>query len=175
MITSEKQKWLDHLSDEKTASVIPWDPACVGQFEKTKKMVQETLGAEQPVVHRGASSLGISGQNEIDAYAPVAPADFDQTVEAMKKRFGEPASFRPPARARFVIDVEGKHVDVFIINREHPDWTDMETFQRYLTSHPAALEEYRRLKESLSGKSIKQYYTEKVKFIDKILEAAKRQ
>jgi GrpB-like predicted nucleotidyltransferase (UPF0157 family) len=51
----------------------------------------------------------------------------------------------------------------------------MEIFENYLRSHSDRLDEYRNLKEKLSGKSIREYYRQKVDFINEtILLASKR-
>ena len=65
-----------------------------------------------------------------------------------------------------------KHVDIFVVNNESQKWLDGERFHTYLLKNKDILEEYRVLKESLSGKSTREYYTAKTEFINKVLEIA---
>lgn len=123
--------------------------------------------------HRGASALGISGQDEIDIYVPVSSGDFDMYVEKMRRVFGDPGSLYPLIRARFRVKGYKKHIDVFIINKEDKGWIDSEIFTNWLLSHPNTLEEYRKLKEGNAGLSTKEYYTRKTEFINRVLEIAK--
>ena len=87
MLTSEQEAWVNHLSETKTIKVIPFDPTCEEKFLRVKEKVQNVLGKDQLVEHHGASSLGISGQDEIDVYVPVLPEFFKVTVERRKIEF----------------------------------------------------------------------------------------
>lgn len=169
MLTTEQQKWIDHLSDTDTVAVIPFDPTCEEKYIQAKNSVQNFFGKGQEVLHRGASALKISGQDEIDVYVPVPLSDFNQASEKMKTIFGDPKSFYPSKRARFVAEVAQKHVDVFVINREDANWLDSEKFHSHLLSHPTDLEAYRKLKEESAGQSVREYYRRKTEFINEIL------
>lgn len=169
MITKSQQKWLDHLSDTDLIKIIPYDNKSPQIFSKAKELVTNALGEDYEVLHRGASYLEISGQDEIDIYVPVSPSNFDITVEKMKKAFSEPRSLYPLVRARFRLEGFDKHVDVFVINKEDKNWTDSEKFTNYLIENPPILEEYRQLKEKGDGMSVRDYYTRKTEFINKIL------
>lgn len=173
MITKEQGKWLDHLTDTDAVVVIPWDPTVAVKFLYVKEQIQNLLGVEQLVEHRGASSLKISGQDEIDVYVPVSEENFNKVVSDLNILYGQPRSNYPLKRARFVTSVDGKHIDVFVINREDDSWKDSELFYNYLLDHPATLDLYRKLKENASGKSTKAYYTEKVEFINETLIKSK--
>lgn len=174
MITKSQQKWLDHLSDSDEIIIKPYDSESEKLFKEVKEKVVTCLGKEPKVLHRGASYLKISGQDEIDIYVPVAPSSFDQTVSKMKETFGEPRSLYPLVRARFRLEGYNKHIDVFVINQEDKGWVDSEIFTNYLLSHKDSLEQYRKLKESGNGLSTKAYYTQKTEFINTILVKAKR-
>ncbi len=169
MINKEQQKWLDHLSETKQISVVAWDPTCEKKFLQVKNQIQNILGKQQVVKHRGASSLKISGQDEIDIYAPVSKEKYEESVDLVVKIYGNPQSNYPFKRARFITEIDGKHIDIFIINKDDEGWINSELFHNYLLSTPKALEDYRILKEELSGKSVKEYYTRKTEFINEIL------
>ncbi len=173
MITEKQQKWLDHLRTDDEVVIKPYDPKSLEIFEKVKIRALFTLDGMCDVLHRGASYLGISGQDEIDVYVPVLPKEFDQTVFKMIEAFGQPRSLYPLVRARFPIEGYGKHIDVFVINKEDAGWVDSEIFTSYLLKHPKTLEAYRKLKEDGNGLSTRKYYTRKTEFINDVIEKAR--
>lgn len=175
MLTEKQKRWLDHLSDKDKIFIKPYDPTAPKKFEKVKKRIQKYLGKDIRVEHHGATGLGISGQDEIDMYVPVPPTDFDKIFPLLKKLFGEPASYYPFERARFVTYVAGKHIDVFLISEKSEAWVNGVKFETYLNTHPKSLEEYRKLKEKGSGLIVREYYRRKINFINNILAKAKKE
>jgi len=145
MLNSDQQKWIDHLSDVDKIVIKPYDPTCIEKFEKVKNKIQKYLGNEIELRHCGATSLGISGQDEIDTYLPVPEADFDKYVPKLENLFGKPRSHYPLKRARFVTEIDGKHIDVFLINSETDGWTNGVKFEKYLRNNPEWLDKYRKL------------------------------
>jgi len=169
MLTANQQKRVDHLSDEEKVEIKPYDPSCDEKFEKVKKKIQEKLGKDIEVKHCGATSLKISGQDEIDVYIPVLLKDFDAYILKLTQLFGEAKSCYPMERARFVTEVDRKHIDVFLINKESGGWIRSVKFEKYLKEDPRALKEYRILKEEGNGLSVREYYRRKFEFINKVL------
>lgn len=170
MLSKKQRDWLNHLSSDKKINILPFDPKANEIFLKVKDKIQSNLGKNVSVEHRGASGLGISGQDEIDAYIPVPPSEFDSYIPKMSKVFGEPRSLYSLERVRFSEEIEGKKIDLFLINEKHNDWIDGCKFENYLKSHPKDLERYRKLKEEMNGFSVKDYYTRKNEFINEILK-----
>lgn len=174
MLSKKQQDWLNHLSSDKKISILPYDSRANDIFLKVKNKIQSKLGGTVKVEHRGASSLGISGQDEIDVYVPVPPSEFDSCIPKMSKIFGEPRSMYPLERVRFSEEVDGKKIDLFLINEKHDDWINGCRFENYLKSHPKDLEKYKKLKEEMNGFTVKDYYTRKNEFINKILTKANK-
>jgi GrpB-like predicted nucleotidyltransferase (UPF0157 family) len=172
MLTPDQEKWVAHLSDQDQVTILPFDPSTPQKFEAVKRKIQAVLGPETRVEHRGATSLEISGQDEIDVYIPVAEDQFDRLLAPLSTAFGKPRSHYPRERARFVVVEEGKHVDIFLINAACQGWTDGVKFENYLKSHPEALGRYRLLKEAGHGLSTREYYRRKIEFINEILLAS---
>lgn len=170
MLREDQKKWINHLSDDSKIKIVSFDPSSQEKFEKVKLLIQSKLGSEIQIEHRGATSLGISGQDEIDIYIPVLPDEFNKYINLLTELFGEPRSHYAIERARFVITEAGKHIDVFLINKEGVGWIDGLRFENYLEEHPQALEEYRKLKESGDGLSTREYYRRKIEYINDILE-----
>lgn len=169
MITKKQLKWINHLSNTDKIKIVPFDPTAEAKFQKVKQKIQDSLGKDISVFHRGASSLGISGQDEIDIYVPVPPAKFNSSVEPLKEIFDEPVSHYPLERVHFVTEVDGKHIDIFLINNKCEGWVNGVKFENYIRSHPDTLEAYRKLKEDGNGLSGKEYYKRKIEFFNQIL------
>lgn len=128
------------------------------------------MGKNIEVMHCGATSLGISGQDEIDVYIPVFPSDFNKLIPKLTRIFNEPRSHYPLERARFVTNIEGKHIDVFLINKENDGWLNSVKFEKCLRKNPKSLERYKKLKEEGNGLSVREYYQRKIEFINEILK-----
>lgn len=170
MLTKKQEKWVQHLSDESVISIVPFDINCNSQFDKIKSLIQSKLGEQQRVEHRGASSLGISGQDEIDIHIPIPEKDFDIFFTPLSELFGPARGHYPLERARFNTFVDGKKIEIFLINEESPAWLEGKKFYELLKSNPEALEQYRILKESLNGLTTREYYRRKLEFMNEILE-----
>lgn len=173
MITEEQQKWLGHLDDTDNVCVGPWDRTAEDKYQTVKAQIQVVLSKDCRVEHRGASSLKISGQNEIDVYVPVKSTQFDSAVSVLTRIYENPRSNYHLKRARFATFVQGKHVDVFVVNEDDIDWNDSEIFHKFLLTHPNKLLEYCKLKEALAGSSTKAYYTAKTEFINEVVSEAR--
>jgi GrpB-like predicted nucleotidyltransferase (UPF0157 family) len=174
MLTKKQQEWVGRLSDKPgEIKIIPFDPTSQEKFEKIRSTIQSELGESMPVEHHGASSLGISGQDEIDVYIPVSPAQYDSTVKMAVELFGEPRSHYPLERTRFRTSQDGKRIDLFVINQESLEWLNGLKFEKYLRANPEVLNDYRKLKEAGDGLSSQEYYRRKIEFINNILSRIK--
>jgi len=170
MLIPSQEKWLAQLNDTDSMDIYPYDPKCPEIFEKFKKFVKSKIKGDLKIIHYGASSLGISGQDEIDVYILVSPEDFEDMVSKVCAIFGETQSLGENKRARYKVIFKGKKIDLFVSNEEHEEWQNNVKFNSYLRENLEALEEYKMIKENLSGKSTREYYRAKVEFINKILE-----
>lgn len=173
MITPKQEKWLSHLSDEDIVAILPYDPETPVKFDKLKKQIQNELSNSIDVVHRGASSMGISGQGELDVYIPTTRLDFDKLVAKLTNIFGEPGTVYPLERARFVTYIEGTKAEVFAINKTSESWLKSLEFEQHLKDNPTYLESYQELKEAGNGLNTREYYRRKIEFINDILEKTK--
>lgn len=169
-VTPSQEVWLAHLSDCDEITIKPFDPTAQTKFEQVRQMIHGRLGDHVPIEHHGATSLGISGQDEIDIYVPVPPDQFNLYIERLTSVFGEPRSHYPLERARFRTEIEEKHIDVFVINESSKGWTDCLKIEAYLRAHSDALRAYEKLKEEGHGLSTQQYYRRKTKFLNRILD-----
>lgn len=136
---------------------------------KLKNLIQNAVGSDYPVEHRGATSLGISGCGEIDIFIPVPSSEFDGLLKRLGQIFGKPGSIYPMERARFVTRAEDTKAEVILINSDCEGWTNTLKFEGYLKTHPEALKTYAALEESCDGFSTREYYRQKNLFISEIL------
>lgn len=169
MLTQEQQKWIENLSDTDQIIIIPFDTTAQEKFEKVKEIIISNLGESTPFIHSGSTSLGISGQDEIDTYIPINVKLFDEYIEKLTKLFGVPRKVYEGNRAHFITHEDGKKIDLYLVNKDTKNWTDSIKFMNYLKTHPEKLEEYRLLKESGNGLSVRQYYRKKLEFINHVI------
>ena len=174
MLSPEQDKWIAHLSDQDRINIIPFDPTAPVKFEAVKLKIVARLGKGQKVEHRGATSFGISGQDEIDIYVPVPEKGFNSLIAPLSSIFGEPHSLYPLNRARFVTQEDGKYITVFLINDSCDAWLNGVEFENYLISHPDVLNTYSQLKEAGDSLSVREYYRRKVEFINEVLALANK-
>lgn len=169
MLSPDQEKWLAHLPDNDRITIIPFDASAKEKFEAVKIKIQAVLGKDFQVFHRGATNLGISGQDEIDIYVPVPENQFNSLIAPLTAAFGNPRSHYPLERVRFATIEEGKHVDIFLINESCQGWLDGVKFENYLISNPTVLQDYRLLKEASEGLSMREYYYRKLLFFNEIM------
>jgi GrpB-like predicted nucleotidyltransferase (UPF0157 family) len=172
MLTDNQEIWLAHLSNTDVTKIYPYNEGSKNLFEKQKSELKSILGSEVRIVHRGASSLGISGKGELDIYIPVSLNDFDYYLKILTKYYGTPGSLYPGERARFNIKIDSVLAEIFLINDDSEGWKNGIKFESWLKKHPNDMKRYADLKESLNGESSREYYTRKLEFINDILEKA---
>lgn len=170
MVTPEQEIWLNHLDDTNKIEIFPYNPLVGGKFERIKRLLVSVLGEGQEIAHRGSSSLGISGQKEIDIYVPIPVERFDTALPVIEQLFGTPKSHYPLERARFVATVDGTKIEIFVINNKSMGWLNGLLFEGYLKENKEALDAYRFLKEESAGLSTRAYYRKKIEFINTTLE-----
>ncbi|MCX6746282.1 MAG: GrpB family protein [Candidatus Parcubacteria bacterium] len=172
MLTTEQKEWLNHLSDTEKISIIPYNPKNKEVFKLIKSDLIKILGKVR-ISLCGSTFLGISGQGEIDLYIPVAKKHFNSYLDKLKSYIGKPGSIYELRRVRFVKYLNGIKIEIFLINKGSKDWINSRKFENFLKQNPKYLYEYEKLKSKCNGLSVKQYYTVKVIFINKILNKLK--
>lgn len=169
MLTPEQEKWVSHLNTTGIVQIFLYDEKAPEKFEKIKSQIQSAIGTDFEILHRGASSLGISGQREIDVYIPMTPEQIEELTPKMEAVFGKPKSIYPNERTKFLAKIDGTTIEIMLTNKEHQSWVNGERFINYLKENPETLEKYRKLKEECAGLNCQQYYRKKIEFINEIL------
>ncbi len=173
MITKEQQIWLDHLSDTTKISIVPYNPETRRVFKIIKSDLNKVLGRTR-ISHRGSTNLKISGQGEIDLYIPVTKKQFNTHLEKLISYLGNPGSLYPLKRVRFIKYIDDIKIEIFLINKNDSGWKESVIFEKYLKCNNKALLEYEKIKSGCNGFSVKEYYTKKTAFINKILLLSKK-
>lgn len=173
MITKEQQIWLNHLSDNTKISIISYNPETRKVFKIIKDELIEVLGKTR-ISHRGSTNLKISGQGEIDLYIPATKKQFDVQLEKLISYLGQPSSLYPLKRARFIKYINNIKIEIFLINKNDSGWKESVVFEEYLKHNRKALLEYEKIKSRCNGFSVKEYYTKKTIFVNKILSLARK-
>ena len=168
MLTSEQEKWINHLPDDNAVEIRPYDFRAREIFFRLAKQMRSEIEENIKIELRGSTKLGISGQGELDIYVPVPPESFKLMLGRMEKVLGAPGSVYPGRRARFVRYTEGTKAEIFLINEESDDWTGCLKFENYLETHPEALATYEKMKLGGDGLSTREYYRRKNEFINDI-------
>jgi len=168
MLTEAQQTWIASLPDDVEIIIKPYDPTAHEKFELLEKMLRPHLGDDAKILHLGATSFGISGQDEIDVFIPVEESKYDDFVETISGLLGAPYIHLPLERTGFACEDFGKHIDVFVISETSEGWLRHILFDRVLRDNKEALEEYRELKEHGHGLSMREYYRRKGEFINRI-------
>jgi len=167
MLTPEQEKWINSLSDRQVV-IVPYDDRSERLFNEVKKEIHNLLGPEVKVEHVGASSLGISGQNEIDVSIVINKDKFDEYISKLETVFG-PVKAKYVDRVRFEEKKEGKKIDLKLIDVDHSNYKKSKVFENYLKNNPEELERYKLIKEESNGQTVKEYYRRKTEFINEVL------
>lgn len=179
MLTNKQKHWVSQLSNVKKVKIIPYDSKVKKIFEIVKTEIVSFLGSAYDgrsveVLHKGATSMEISGKGDVDIYVPVPPSMFNSYLKKLTKLYGQSPSIYHLERVRWNKIVENIEVEIFLINKKHKAWTECVLFEDYLKKHPKALTAYETLKQEADGVSSREYYTRKLEFMNSILTRAKK-
>lgn len=173
-LTAKQKQWIEHLSNESKITIVPFDTNAEKIFQSVKKIIQKNTDIQE-VAHGGATALKISGQDEIDIFVPILNNQFKQYTKELSKLFGNPKSIYKEERVRFTFKKQNKRIDVFLVNKRKSNWKNHIIFETYLKTHPKELLRYKRLKEQGSGLSTREYYREKIEYINAILKKGEKE
>lgn len=168
MLTWDEEDYLSKLPPDKVVVIKPFDPIISQVSGKLTRQIREIV-PNLEVRLMGASALQISGQNDIDIYILCAPEQFKKYLPKLVKTFGKVHGQKYDSIAwKFLRDKF--EVEMYLSDpTSAPMKRQIAVFEK-LKNNPPLLEEYRKLKESLNGKSVADYQREKYKFYHRILD-----
>lgn len=168
MLLEDEKKYIKTIPQEKVAKIFPFTPKAVELADKIIRKIKKACPSLK-VFHMGASALGISGQKDLDIYAPSTPGKFLKYLPKLIELFGQPQNQKKDSISwRF--RQEGYEVEFYLTNPDSPTMKRQITVFNILRKNKDLLGEYERLKESMDGKSFREYQRKKYEFYHRILK-----
>lgn len=164
MLTPGEIDYLNKIPNDKVIKIYPYNPKTTEIAQEIIKTIKQTY-PNLVVKHMGASALKISGQNDIDIYTLSNSKDFDKYLSGLIKLFGEPLH-KHKTFVEWKLKKSGFDVEFYLTE---PPKEHIKIFE-LLKSNPNLLKEYENLKESMNGKSFKEYQEKKYEFYHIILK-----
>lgn len=163
-----------------------YNPEWPGIYAAERKLIEDALGAENIVriSHIGSTSIeGITAKPTIDILIEIRDTAEDESVISGLKGIGyafDPQPQSPPPHMMFMkgygdegFEGQAYHVHV----RYAVDWDEL-YFNRYLSMHPEAAEDYEKLKLSLKERyefNREAYTKGKKEFVRGIVKKARKE
>lgn len=169
MLTKDETDFLNKIPTDKKFHIYPFDPK-VAKIAGDLIQSINNIYPDLEVKHMGASALRISGQNDIDVYAFSNPSSFDKYLSGLVSLFGEPLH-KHETFCEWKFKRDEFDIELYLTAK------DTETMQKQirvfetLKGNKNLLKEYEKLKESMNGKSFKEYQEKKYEFYHRILDS----
>lgn len=170
MLTKEEIEYLKKIPQEKRVVHKPFDP-------KTPEIVTELvtkIKSVEPnleVIHLGASSLGISGQGDIDLSILCAESSFSIHAKNLEKVLGKPVPGKSITFWHF--NRNNHEVEIYLADPNKASTSRQLEVHEILKNNSELLNQYQQLKESYADQPYREYQRQKYEFYNKILAATK--
>ena len=167
MLTDDEKDYLSKIPLQKKVRIRPFRQKTSDVSDKLVRSIKVKY-PDLKILHMGASGLGISGQGDIDIYAFANPTHFPKYLSGIIKILGEPKSYNPDSVA-WKLNQDGHDIEFYLTNPKSESMKrQIAVFER-LKWNKDLLSEYEELKESMDGKSFKEYQKKKYEFYHRIL------
>ena len=165
MLSPDEQNYLDHLLPEKAEEIIvikPYDPGLENIANDVIQEIHATI-PDANIRFMGASELGISGQNDIDVYVLGSSGRLGGWILKLNELFGE------QIKGKWQFNRDGFEISIYAADPESPTQKkQIEVFEK-LKGNKSILKDYEKLKESMNGKTYKDYQIAKYEFYHALL------
>ncbi|MDP3918130.1 MAG: GrpB family protein [Candidatus Woesebacteria bacterium] len=168
MLTKDEKDFLNKIPRDKIVNVSPFD----NRITRTVNEIVASINKIFPdleIKHMGASALKISGQNDIDIYAFSKPSDFNKYLPNLVKLFDAPLH-QHKTFIEWKFKRNGFDIELYLSTKDSETMKRQLTVFRILSKNDKLLNEYRKLKEDMNGKSFREYQRKKYEFYHKILD-----
>jgi len=169
MLTWDEEELISKIPPDQIVRVQPYDAAIGSIAGEIIAQVQELLPGLE-VRFMGASALEISGQGDIDIYVFSDPTEFNKHEPLLKSRFGEPETRRYDSIS-WKFEKQGHPVELFLTDPDSLPMQRQIAVYEILKKDANLREEYQRLKEELSGTTLREYQTKKYEFYHRLLSS----
>lgn len=113
--------------------------------------------------YMGASALGISGQNDVDIYI-ICPVYLRDTYSS-KLSYASLEKLRNKWKG-MKDEIE---ISIYLSDPEDPKFQEQLEIFKVFQENPKILKEYEELKQSMCGKTYREYQTAKYEFYNRVL------
>ncbi len=158
--------YFDKFKD-KPVHIKPFDPSLVLIAQKYIKKLKKILSSFNPqIVHRGSTTFGIAGKNEIELGIYPKPKDWQKIIDLLTGCYGQVNNLEKNY-ARFNDVYKDTEIEI-ILMKGYDAFLDKKLFS-YLVSHPVLLKKYEKLKYKYCY-SKKDYMIQKDKFFRNVIK-----
>lgn len=168
MLIPDEIDYLNKIPADKKVNIHPFDPKVAGVAEDLIHSISNIF-PDLEVKHMGASAIGISGQNDIDIYAFSEPKDFERFLPGLVKLFGEPLH-RHETFIEWKFKREEFDIEFYLTTKDSKTMSKQIAVFETLKNNKDLLKKYEKLKESMNGKSFREYQENKYEFYHRILD-----
>ena len=167
MLTKDEKDFLNKIPADKKVGIYPFNKKINCVVEIIINSIKN-IYPKLEVKHMGASALGISGQNDLDIYALSDPKNFEKYLPGLIKILGNPLH-RHKQFIEWNFKKNGFEVQFYLSNPNTKKMKDQIKVYEILKNNKGLQKEYEELKQSLDGKSLREYQEKKYEFYHRIL------
>lgn len=171
MLTKGEEDFLNKIPDNKKVNIYPFNP----KVTKVSENLIQSINYVYPdleVKHMGASALEISGQNDVDIYAFSDPLYFEKFLPGLVKLFGQPLH-KHETFIEWKFKRDGFDIEFYLTAKNSETMKKQIIVFEVLKNDKNLLKKYTNLKESMKGKSFKEYQEKKYEFYHQILNSSR--
>ena len=165
MLTEGQKNYLAKLPPERAEDIITVHPYNPQTKEIANEVIEQIKGVVPDADARfmGASALGISGQNDVDIYIICPPEMKEIYLSKLSPVFVE------HVKNKWQWFKDGVEVSVYLSDPSDYKFQEQLKIFDILKTNPEVLKKYKLLKESVSGKTYRDYQIAKYEFYNKEL------
>ncbi|MDO8488231.1 MAG: GrpB family protein [bacterium] len=167
MLNQGEINFLSKIPSDKIVKILPYDP----RVKETASEIIKSICQRYPdlkVIYLGASSLGISGQGDLDIYCLASTDTIPNYLDGLIELFGQPKSSRPDSFS-WKFQKDGFDGELYLTDPDTESMGRQIKIYEELRRNPEILLEYEQLKQGLNGKSFKEYQEKKYEFYHRII------
>ncbi len=167
MLTSDEEKYLLKIPEDKIAHIYPYDSKVktVVAFLKSKL---KAAGIENDFLWIGASALGIAGQNDIDFHILSRSDEWQSLAQKVSSVFGE--RVKGISIFKWDLKIDGFEVELYLSDPESRGMSVQIEVYNILKNNRKLLEGYEKLKIESDGILFREYMRKKYEFFHRILK-----
>jgi len=166
MLTQDQKNYLEKIPGNKKVVAKPYDSSMAKIANEYIAMIR-SVDSMLEVIHLGASSLGISGQGDIDLSILCPKSEFNTNQKKLSKVLGQNTSGINIIEWHF--ERNGHEVSIYLADPSEPSTAGQIQVQEILKNNPDLLREYEQVKVKSAPFGYREYQRQKYEFYNKIL------